>query len=214
MKTKYRVDNIPWLYKPVFWIFGYGLGTLCYILILLFHVTCRIEFKGLENIAPLPNYILASWHHNNTPYFYVFTRHKKSVWMNHPAWFMKGMHVLIRLVGIEKLILGSTENNGKQASDEVVEYLKNGWSTFINPDGPNGPPGRLKKGVLHMSMQSGVPIVPVKFETPFCITFKKTWDSKRFPVPFSKIIVIYKKPVLVTTENFQDSYQYLQEALN
>ncbi len=213
MKNKYRVDNIPWKYKPFFWLYGYGLGTICYMLIVLFHVTCRIEFRGLENIKDLPNYILALWHHHNTPYFYVFIRHRKHVWMNHPAWFMKGMHVLIRLVGVKKLILGSTENNGKEASDLIVEHLRNGWSTFINPDGPKGPPGYLKKGVLHMSMQSGIPIVPVTFDAPVCITFKKTWDSKCFPIPFSKIIVTYKKPIKVTSENFQESYNNLLEAL-
>lgn len=213
MKAKYRVDNIPWFYKPLFWIFGYGFGFLCYILLFVFHYTCRIEFRGTEHLENLPNYIMTLWHHHNTPYFCVFIRHKNHVWMNHPAWFMKPMHVLIRLVGVKKLILGSTENNGKEASDAVVEYLKKGYTTFINPDGPKGPSGQLKKGVLHMSMQSGTPVLPVTFETPVCITLKKTWDSKHLPLPFSRIIVTYKKPVLVTSENFEQSYKLLQEAL-
>ena len=47
--------------------------------------------------------------------------------------------------------------------DLIVEFLKRGYSTVIMPDGPNGPSQVIKNGVLHMSQQSGVPIVPVKY---------------------------------------------------
>jgi len=83
--------------------------------------------------------------------------------MQHPTWYMKVFHVLLRLVGVDKIILGSTGYSGREAADQLVEYLRRGYSTFLMPDGPAGLPFALKKGILHISMQSEVPIVAIPF---------------------------------------------------
>ena len=118
-----------------------------------------------------------------------------------PAWFMKTLHVLIKCIGVKHIELGSTGHGGRDAADKVVEYLKAGYSTHINPDGPRGPVHKVKKGVLHMAQKSGKPIIPLRIETPTCWTIKNTWDQKRIPLPFSKIRVIYGKPIFVQEVN-------------
>ena len=96
---------------------------------------------------------------------------------------MKPCHVLLRLMGVEKIILGSTGHSGRKAADQLVEYLKRGYSTVVMPDGPNGPPFILKKGILHMSLQSGVPIVAMQFISSDYFEFN-TWDRKKLSYPF------------------------------
>jgi len=82
----------------------------------------------------------------------------------------------------------------------------------ISPDGPYGPPRALKKGVLHVALHSGVPIVPL---TIACKRFLpiKSWDSKKFPLPFNRITVTVHEPVLVARENFDDAGERVVDAL-
>jgi len=84
--------------------------------------------------------------------------------MQHPFWFMKPIHLFLRFTGVKRIILGSTGHSGREAAEEVVEYLKKGYSTVLLPDGPSGPPFVAKKGLFHISLQSQVSIVPMQFK--------------------------------------------------
>jgi lysophospholipid acyltransferase (LPLAT)-like uncharacterized protein len=57
--------------------------------------------------------------------------------MQHPTWYMKPSHVMLRFIGVKKITLGSSGYSGKEAADQLVEYLKKGYSTVILPDGPS-----------------------------------------------------------------------------
>jgi lysophospholipid acyltransferase (LPLAT)-like uncharacterized protein len=115
-------------------------------------------------------------------------------------------------MGVEKIILGSTGHSGREASDQLVECLKRGYSTVMLPDGPNGPPLILKKGILHMSMQSGVPIVATQFIASRFVEFN-TWDRKKMSYPFSSIKMKFGNPVQVTSDNFDEAHTIIKEAL-
>ncbi len=132
--------------------------------------------------------------------------------MNHPAWYMKPVHVLIWLLGVRRLVLGSTGFEGKEAATELVKYLQEGYSTVILPDGPYGPPKELKKGALHMAAQSNVPLVGVQFGLSKAYVLS-SWDKKRFPYPFSQIAVRYSQPIFVRPDNLEGKARELAEAL-
>jgi lysophospholipid acyltransferase (LPLAT)-like uncharacterized protein len=117
---------------------------------------------------------------------------------------MKPIHVVLRLMGMKRLIIGSSGEEGRQAADEVARLVKAGYSTTISPDGPYGPPQVLKKGVLHMALKSGVPIVPLTVSASRFVTWP-SWDAKKLPLPFSRIRVIVAKAVLVNRENWEES---------
>lgn len=208
----FRVDNIPWHLKIPFWIYGYGCGFLMYLASWLIRLMCRVVYQGREHLPP-SNFILCTWHDNIFPYLTAFHHHPVAhIWMNHPAWFMKPVHVILALIGIRDLVLGSTGHDGKLAADRLVDYLKQGYATMAFPDGPAGPRRVLKKGVLHMALQSGVPIIPLKIRTSRCLTLP-TWDRKRIPL-FATLTVIYEKPIQVTHENFEAATEELTRALS
>ena len=98
------------------------------------------------------------------------------------------------------------------AADEIVEYLKQGYSTVVFPDAPRGPPYELKDGALHMSQQSGVPIAPVRFWISKYFELRG-WDRKRMPYPFGTIRAEFQDPIQVTEENFDEARERLAEAL-
>ena len=199
----YRVDNIPLLVKPFFYVYSIALAVIGYAFLIFTRLTCRVISTTK---APLPpNAIYAIWHENLFPYFITNLRYKTPYsWMNHPLWFMKPVHLILRFMGVKNIFLGSTGHGGMDALSKVVEYLKKGHSTLIACDGPAGPYKDLKQGVLEMSLQSGVPVVPIQFKLSKAFRLKG-WDKKRIPLPFSRIEVIFHKPILVNEANYDQS---------
>ena len=209
----FRVDNIPFYLKPFFYLYGYGFFLFNFGLSWIFHHICKIEFKNKEIEENLKNYILVYWHTDLIPYFIVFTKHKRQhIWMNHPHWTMKPVHLWLKKIGIKKIALGSSGSEGKEAVNKVIKYLKEGWCTSINPDGPAGPIYIAKKGCFYMSQQSGVPLLPIKIHTNDLLTLP-SWDNKRIPMPFSKIVVEYMQPIQ-PDQNIESMQQELLDKLN
>jgi lysophospholipid acyltransferase (LPLAT)-like uncharacterized protein len=101
---------------------------------------------------------------------------------------------------------------GKEAADQLVEYLKKGYSTAIMADGPKGPLFIMKKGALHMSIQSGVPIVPLQFKAAHAWELNH-WDRRLWPLPFNKYTVEFGQPIQVTKDNLENAYELISKAL-
>jgi lysophospholipid acyltransferase (LPLAT)-like uncharacterized protein len=209
----YRVDNIPHLLQPLFFLYSYAAASFMYFLQLFLCATCKIEKVGEDHPSPHKNHIYATWHENLLPYFVVYRKYKEPyAWINHPLWFMKPVHIALRWMGMKKLFLGSSGHGGKEAMLNVVEHLKQGYNTMINPDGPAGPYKELKPGVLNMSRLSGIPIVPVQFELSNYFRLKG-WDKKKVPLPFSRIRVIYGQPFSASDKNIQQVSVKIQSEL-
>ncbi|PCH93635.1 MAG: hypothetical protein COB85_06625 [Bacteroidetes bacterium] len=204
--AKSNVDNVPRMIWPLYMAISILLALSTYFLFVFWRVLCRVEYQGTEYLDPTKNYIYCMWHENLMAYFLVNLRYsKKYIWLNHPAWYMKPIHLILFFMGNKKLALGSSGNSGREALQVVIEHLKLGYNTLINPDGPSGPLKELKSGVLDMSAESGVEVVPFKIITPSAWTLKFTWDCKRMPFPFSKIIVEYGKPVQVRADDYDEA---------
>lgn len=192
--------------RPLFLLFSWVVAIFVYGIFLLSHLCLRIEFKNEEVLKDSRNYIYSLWHHNLIAYFIINIRYKQDyVWLNHPVWYMKPIHILLWFMGTKGLVLGSSGNSGRVALNKVVGYLKEGSNTVINPDGPSGPIKQLKSGVLDMSIDSGVPVIAVKISSTNSIVLSRTWDNKWIPLPFSKILIEFSNPIQVTTLNKENS---------
>jgi lysophospholipid acyltransferase (LPLAT)-like uncharacterized protein len=201
LKNRYTIFNVPLYWKPIYWIYGYSLGFLLYVLVVLQHTTCKINVHGKDNLLPDQNYIFCCWHQDLTGFFASMFNFSNYRILNHPVWYMKPVHVCLRLMGIKKIYYGSSGHSGKSAAIELTEALKNGSDTFITPDGPAGPLNTFQKGALHLSMNSGIPILPVSFEYANARKLSG-WDQKRFPRLFSTFNVHLGKPIIVDQANF------------
>ena len=116
---------------------------------------------------------------------------------------MYPFHIACRLMGVSNLVQGSSGNKGTEAARLMAQYVRAGDSTYFNPDGPDGPPGKVSKGALHVSMQSGVPIMPMAVKTSPCVTFKG-WDKKQIPLPFGKIVITYGEALFPDAERLDE----------
>lgn len=200
---KYTVHTVPLLYRPFYFALSWLIGLLLYGWLVFNRVTCRVRHHKHGNMQADQNYIYTFWHDDLSPYFMCHLRYRQPyIWLNHPLWFMKPIHVMLYLMGTE-IALGSSGNSGKAALQKVIAGLQAGKNTVITPDGPAGPEKVLKKGVLQMSLHSGVPIVPMRFVLSRAYRYPFGWDHKRMPYPFSSIDIVYGQPVVVTEDNYE-----------
>jgi lysophospholipid acyltransferase (LPLAT)-like uncharacterized protein len=208
----YRVDNVPALWRPFWlaysWVVGIGFWCAWNLLTL----TCRVRLEGEQHHIGRENYIHCLWHESWFLYFAAFVRsHRRHVWLQHPDAYMKPVHVALRLAGI-RLLLGSGGEEGREAARELVVCLRRGSSTTISPDGPRGPRRVLKKGVLHLSCDSGVSILPLRLSASRAIRIG--WDRKAIPLPWSKITLAYGSPITVTEDDFERAGRMLADAMS
>jgi len=205
LKQLYRMDAVPFWIWPFWMLYGIGFGGALYL-----WSRCMFYMTKIEQVGKPPerNAIFCIWHHAWMYYFVTTKKHKNHVWMNHPFWYMIHIWFLVRFIGVKRQILGSAGNDGRHAADLLAEALKAGASTVITPDGPGGPPMKLKHGAVHLSLQTGVPIVPIKYT---CEKYwvLPSWDGKRVPFPFGKIRVEYGAPIYVKSLQFQKEEEEL-----
>lgn len=217
--SRYRVDNVPIIIRPQFLSYGYGLGLLLFIVLIILRLTTKVRITGRKKLAKNANHIFCLWHSfvplgliSATPLIPRVLDGATQAWMQHPLWYMKPIHVLLRLMGVRKIIMGSTGHAGREAADELADHLQQGWSTVLNPDGPHGPPFVLKKGILYLSLKSGVPVVPMRLSSTNFREFN-TWDRKKLSYPFSKIEMEICDPIYVTKDNFDRAYDLIGREL-
>jgi len=198
-----RVDDAPRVLRPPILLYGATVAAALATLFLLPRPTIRVRLEGRDHLAPGTPYIFCHWHEAiplffqaNVPRLLPALHGAPHAWMQHPLWFMKPIHLFLRTIGIRAVVLGSAGHAGRSAADTLVGMLQTGWSTVMFPDGPAGPPHTLKKGVLHMAAQSGVPIVPLRLTASRCVRLP-TWDRKQCALPCSTIRVAIGRPVRV-----------------
>ena len=202
--SRYHVDKVPIIIRPQFYLYGYGLGLLLFFFFIILRATNKLKISGREKLREDSNHIFCLWHSfvplaliSAMPLIPAVLDRASQAWMQHPVWYMKPIHVLLRLMGVKKIILGSTGHSGRDAAELLVDH---------------GPAFVLKKGILHLSLKSCVPVVALRFSSS---SFRelKTWDRKKFVYPFSTIEMKIGEPIHVTNDNFEYAHHLIEREL-
>jgi len=96
-------------------------------------------------------------------------------------------------------ITGSSSRGGARALRDIIAAVENGASVGITPDGPRGPRMRASAGVASVGRLTGAPVFAISFSASRRRVFK-SWDSLVLPMPFARIVVVIKGPILVARE--------------
>lgn len=197
-------------------LYGSVMAALMVLLWGLLKLTVRVRHLDRPPDFGQRPTIDCAWHESLLPYFLAALPYRKPyVWMNHPAWYMKGIHLYLRLMGVHTLVMGSSGHGGRRALDGVVTLLQQqpGDSTFLNPDGPYGPAHRVKNGVLALAERTGAPVVALRLRCHHALRIP-SWDRKFVPLPFSRVDVIYSPAWPVTADNRDDVRAAIQRHLD
>ncbi len=105
-------------------------------------------------------------------------------------------------------VRGSTKRRGFAASMEMIEKLNEGNSIGIMVDGPRGPKGKVKDGIVNIAKITGVPIIPVAWHSKDKTFFElNTWD--KFIAPFGpcNTVALYGDPIFIPNELTKEEIQ-------
>jgi lysophospholipid acyltransferase (LPLAT)-like uncharacterized protein len=174
------------------------------ILIYIYGFTWRVKWSETDNLnnakTKADNVIYALWHSRVLMLCHIYRFQKIGIMVS-KSFDGEWIGRTIRRLGY-RIFRGSSSKDGASALHMMIKAKDEGEFALM-VDGPRGPAQKVKPGVVTLASQTGMPIVPIT-----CIAEKawlvKSWDKLVIPKPFSKITVIYGKPVFVAMEMDKD----------
>ncbi len=115
---------------------------------------------------------------------------------------------VIRSLGFPS-IAGSSTRGGKRAFLKMIRRLHAGAPVAITPDGPRGPVGVLKPGVIDLALHGQVPIYPVVLRASKAWYFG-SWDKMYLPKPGARMLAVVGAPWYVPQGTAQEGRERLR----
>jgi lysophospholipid acyltransferase (LPLAT)-like uncharacterized protein len=90
---------------------------------------------------------------------------------------------------------GSSSRGAVRGLLALIKAVRNGHAVVLAVDGPRGPRGVCKPGIVRVVQKSGVPLFPVGVAGSKRFVFKKSWNRAYLPLPFSRQVVWIDNPL-------------------
>jgi hypothetical protein len=189
------------------------------VLIRILGLTWRVEWRGLENLREARertgNVIFSFWHGRLLVLSY--THRKKNIQVlasEHYDGDLMGR--IIYRMGFGHL-KGSSSRGGHRALRELKTALERGLDIGLTVDGPRGPRGVLQQGAVELGRITEKAVLPLTNSASSRKLFD-SWDRFQLPLPFSRVVVEYGKPMILTgdedAEQREAAKAAFQERLN
>jgi lysophospholipid acyltransferase (LPLAT)-like uncharacterized protein len=91
---------------------------------------------------------------------------------------------------------GSSSRGGAGGLIALIRAVREGHSVVLAVDGPQGPRGVCKPGIVRIVQKTGVPLFPVGVAVSHRYVFRKTWNQVYLPFPFSRQVIFVDRPIL------------------
>jgi lysophospholipid acyltransferase (LPLAT)-like uncharacterized protein len=95
---------------------------------------------------------------------------------------------------------GSSTRGGARALIGMIKLLRAGYNATVAVDGPKGPRHKPKPGVIYLAQKANVGIIPTGVARNRALVFSRSWNKTYIPLPFSKVIVSFGKPIFISEE--------------
>lgn len=98
----------------------------------------------------------------------------------------------------------------------LLRALRKGQDVVLAVDGPQGPKGVCKPGIVTLAQKSGAPLFPVGVAATPKIVFKRSWDQVYLPFPFGRQVFVVAPPLWITKEagaDVENQCRRVEEAL-
>jgi lysophospholipid acyltransferase (LPLAT)-like uncharacterized protein len=103
-------------------------------------------------------------------------------------------------------VRGSSSRGGSHALKELYKLIGQGYKVGHIVDGPRGPHGIVKSGLLLIAQQSGMPIIPTIISPEKKWVFN-SWDRFMVPKPFSRIIIRFGDKIFVSNDTQGEAFE-------
>jgi len=197
-------------------------GSMAAWILRLLYYSLRWHRIGFEPNDPAwgadRQHLFAFWHARflMLPLNYARTRRHKS----RPCYILISRHSDGRLIAeaVERLglrsIAGSSSKGGAVAVLNMLNQVAQGADLGITPDGPKGPRGVCKRGVIALAEKGNMPIFPMSYSAKWRVTLG-SWDGMIVPLPFSPAVVLVGDPITrIPNEDLETWRLRLEKALH
>ncbi len=201
MKKKFR----RFLYH---YLFPYG-GLF---LVRFLSATYRIRIVDPDNEQDIlkagGRLVYASWHQRFFPGITLFSTRKPIAIMISRS---RDGEMAARAVNILgwRAVRGSSSQGGGQALETIKRLAGQGYRIGHIVDGPRGPFGTVKPGLIRIAQYAGLPIVPTITSGQNLWIFN-SWDRFMVPKPFSRVIIRFGSPIHVPEDMGQGGFEQMQ----
>lgn len=105
-----------------------------------------------------------------------------------------------------KCVRGSKGKKGAvEGTIQMISLLKEKQNVAITVDGPSGPRGVVKNGVIKIAKISGCPIIPYIWYSPdISFISLPSWDKFTYPFGYTRVINLYGDPIYVSNEGSEE----------
>jgi lysophospholipid acyltransferase (LPLAT)-like uncharacterized protein len=113
-------------------------------------------------------------------------------------------------------VRGSSSRGGKEALRKMIERLSQTGLAGHIVDGPKGPAGNVKAGVIQLAEAADAAIIPF-YVSADRAWFFNSWDSFFLPKPFARVVISFgemiKFPPTESTATFENHRLRLEEIM-
>jgi len=189
-------------------VFPYG-GLL---LVRLLSATYRVRIIGAENEKMLleegQGLVYASWHQRFFPGIIFFSTRKPIAIIISKS---KDGEMAARAVDVLgwHAVRGSSSEGGKEALEEIKTLARSGYRVGHIVDGPQGPFGKVKPGLIRIAQHASLAVVPTITSGQHLWVFN-SWDRFMVPKPFSRVIIRFGTPIEVPEDLDEEKFQVLK----
>jgi len=178
-----------------------------WMLLRLIGATLRYRVEGGKNVRQLKERkepFIGSFWHNQVFCAAHFWRFQNIVVMTSRHFDGEVIARVIRKLGFIPA-RGSSSRGAIKALLEAKRKVQQGLTVAFTADGPRGPAHRVKPGPVWLSRKTGAPILPIHIQ-PKWFWSLNSWDRFQIPKPFSPVLVKIGQPLIVPSEEDQESW--------
>ena len=149
--------------------------------------------------------IYVSWHQRFFPGITLFATRKPITIMISQSRDGELISKIVNRLGWRP-VRGSSSRGGRDALREIKTLVHKGYKVGHIVDGPRGPLGIVKPGLLLIAQFSGMPIVPTITSAEKKWVFN-SWDRFMIPKPFSRVIFRFGDAIYVPGNLRGDAFE-------
>lgn len=168
------------------------------------------EKKWIKLIENGEKVILCCWHQQFFPYIKHFKNYKKF----NPALMISQSKDGEMIAGVANLTgwhtaRGSSTRGGRTALEEMIHWINDNSLGAHILDGPTGPAGVVKNGIVKMALDTKAHIVPMYIVTDND-WHVSSWDKFIIPKPLSKVEIKFDDPILIEQTSDTDKMEEIR----
>jgi len=173
-------------------VLGVLVGLVARVWLWTLRVQVHIDPRLFEGQDERP-WVMGFWHGRQWPLFAYKRRRRTAVLVSHSS----DGSLQARALAIQglRVVRGSSSRGGARGLVNIIRKVRGGMDAAFAVDGPKGPLGVVKAGVVMAARASGAWLVPVGAAIERGFVLDRAWDRYAVAWPFSRVQIVMAAPI-------------------